>query len=249
MKLGWVNMKASKFLLFILVSSFLSACTQLNWPTISTILKDRKAAHTAEKENFSDALIQYYSILDEAPENPSVHSNIGVLLKQKSQPEEALKSLNYALELAKSKNDKRAEFAIQFNLGVYYGTLKKISEALDHYQAALDITPDSLETKTNIELLMQQQQQQQKSGGEGQKKDQQDQSKSDQDQKNQDQKQGEGKKENTAKYKPRPFKGDQLSESDVKKILGELKNQEQKIRSNFDKKEKKGKTSKNEKDW
>ena len=55
-------------------------------------------------------------------------------------------------------------------------------------------------------------------------------------------------RQNSPKYKPRPFQGDQLSEGDVKKILGELKNQEQKIRANFDKKEK-GKSRNNEKDW
>ena len=49
------------------------------------------------------------------------------------------------------------------------------------------------------------------------------------------------------KYKPRPFQGDQLSEGDVKKILGELRSQEQKIRANYDKKERKEK--KNDKDW
>lgn len=68
-----------------------------------------------------------------------------------------------------------------------------------------------------------------------------------------DDKDGKGKDddkkemEKSAKYKPRPFKGDQLSEGDVKKILGELKDQEQKIRANFDKKERK--ENKNEKDW
>lgn len=248
MKTGWVNMRVIKYLYILLFINVFSGCTQLDWPSISVLLKDRKAAQLAEKENYADALTQYYSVLDEAPQNPEVHSNIGVLLKQKTQIEEALKSLNYALDLAKLKNDSKAIFAIQFNLGVYYGSLKKIPEALEHYQAALELNADSIETKTNIELLMQQQQQQQ-SGGEGDKNDQKDQSKSDQDQKKQDQKQNEGKKESSGKYKPRPFKGDQLSESDVKKILGELKNQEQKIRSNFDKKEKKGKTSKNEKDW
>ena len=59
-----------------------------------------------------------------------------------------------------------------------------------------------------------------------------------------DQKQGY---EPNAKYKPRPFQGEELSEGDVKKILGELKNQEQRISANFEKKERKEK--KNDKDW
>lgn len=88
-----------------------------------------------------------------------------------------------------------------------------------------------------------------------------DQEKKDQEKKEKDKKDGEDDKdkkedqpkdkpkqaEQSAKYKPRPFQGDQLSEGDVKKILGELKNQEQKIRANFEKKERK--ENKNEKDW
>lgn len=53
--------------------------------------------------------------------------------------------------------------------------------------------------------------------------------------------------QSSPKYQPRPFKGDELSEGDVKKILGELRNQEQKIRANFDKRERK--ENRNEKDW
>ena len=41
--------------------------------------------------------------------------------------------------------------------------LKKIPEALEQYQAALEINPTSSEVKTNIELLIQQQNQ----GGQG----------------------------------------------------------------------------------
>ena len=167
-----------------------------------------------------------------------------------------------------------------FNKGVYYGKLKNVELALDNYQAALEIVPTSVETKTNIELLIQQQQkdnkdqkdkQDQKDGqgqsdsksdpkdGQGKdpkddkkdpndQKDKNDQQK-DQDQKDkQDQEKKNEERESSAKYKPRPYQGDQLSEGDVKKILGELRSQEQKIRANFDKKEK-GKSGRNDKDW
>lgn len=49
------------------------------------------------------------------------------------------------------------------------------------------------------------------------------------------------------KYKPRPFNGEQLSEADVKKILGEIKQQEQKIRSEFNRKD--VKEQPRDKDW
>lgn len=49
------------------------------------------------------------------------------------------------------------------------------------------------------------------------------------------------------KYKPRPFQGKELSEGDVKKILGELKQQEEKIRAEFNRKE--VKEQPRDKDW
>jgi Ca-activated chloride channel family protein len=49
------------------------------------------------------------------------------------------------------------------------------------------------------------------------------------------------------KYKPRPFDGKELSEADVKKILGEIKQQEQKIRSEFNRKD--VKEQPRDKDW
>ena len=63
-------------------------------------------------------------------------------------------------------------------------------------------------------------------------------------------KEGQDRKQNV-KYQPRPFKGDQLSEGDVKKILGELAQQDKKIRAQYNKKEKNesGVEGKNEKDW
>ena len=71
----------------------------------------------------------------------------------------------------------------------------------------------------------------------------------DKDEKDKDQEKEKPKpdEKGSPKYKPRPYAGDQLSEGDVKKILGELRNQEQKIRANFDKKEQKD--SGHEKDW
>lgn len=67
-------------------------------------------------------------------------------------------------------------------------------------------------------------------------------------------KDGEDKKEQqpkqvqgSPKYKPRPFNGKELTEGDVKKILGELKQQEEKIRAEFNRKE--VKEQPRDKDW
>lgn len=264
-------MKPQLRVLFFILSGLLFGCSDsLNYPSFESLYKDYLARQDIKKEKFEDALGKYYALLEKEGARGGTHSNIGVILSTIQKPEEALKSLEHALKLAELAQDSELQFKVRYNLGVYFGAQKKVPEALEHYQAALDLVPDSKEIKTNIELLIQQQQQDQKKSGkgetdpnnpqnkgEGENKDDQKPGEDQQNQKDQkdenDQKEGKDKKEDqkkegSPKYQPRPFKGDQLSEGDVKKILGELKNQEQKIRANFDKKEK-GKSKNNEKNW
>ena len=273
-----MKLKLNYFLPLILM---LTGCSKFTEPSITLLQKDFEARRHLKDEKYEDALQSYYNLVEINPNFAGTHSNIGILLNMVQKPEEALKSLEHGLQVAKETKDFAAEFAIQYNLGTYFGQLKKIDEAIGHYQAALDIVPSSIEAKTNIELLIQQKKQSGQNGDQSQdQKDQQNQqgqsdqnknqndksnqekkddkkdgqdkdkeNKDNKDEKDKDKDKDDGKKrESSPKYKPRPFKGEQLSEGDVKKILGELRNQEQKIRANFEKKEK-GKTRKNEKDW
>ena len=256
----------------------LSGCTT-HYPSVGVLWSDFKARIDIKIERYEEALQKYYDVIASWPSGVEAHSNVGVLLSQLQKNEDALKSFDEALLLANQQKDAKSMFYVLFNKGVYYGKLKNVELALDNYQAALEIVPTSIETKTNIELLIQQQQKdnkdqkdkqdkQDQKDGQGQSdsksdpkdgqgkdpKDPNDQKDKNDQQKDQDQKdkQDQGKKneerESSAKYKPRPYQGDQLSEGDVKKILGELRSQEQKIRANFDKKEK-GKSGRNDKDW
>ncbi len=268
----------------ILLCFLLSGCTS-DYPSVNVLWNDFKARVEIKIEKYEDALQKYYDVIADWPSGVEAHSNVGVLLSQLQKNEDALKSFDEALLLANQQKDLKATFYVLFNKGVYYGKLKNVELALNNYQAALEIVPTSVETKTNIELLIQQQQKdnkdqkdkqdQDKKDGQGQsdsksdpkdgqgknpkddKKDQKDpkdpkdenDQQKDQGQKDtQDQDKKNQERESSAKYKPRPYQGDQLSEGDVKKILGELRSQEQKIRANFDKKEK-GKSGRNEKDW
>lgn len=275
--MGAMKSTPSVFILNVCLSVctlFLTSCEgyRFNITSLSALFKDRWANHLIEEKKYDEALQTYLKILESDPNESRTHSNIGVLLDTAEKKEEALKALLLALHLAQAENDQTAQFAIHFNLGVHYGEQKNINEALTQYQAALDINPSSLETKTNIELLIQQQngqgqgQQDQKdqqkndkngdskNNDQSKKDDQKDKDKKDKDKKDQknDEKDQEDKQKNkqvekSEQYKPRPFEGTQLSENDVKKILGELGQQEKKIRANFDKKERKD--SKHGKDW
>ena len=203
-------------------------------------------------------------------------SNLGIIFNLMKKNEDAKKSFDQSVQNLDKQflNDlvkkNEALFLINFNLGVFYGGQSEIDLALIAYQKALDINPLSVEVKTNIELLLQKQKEDQKQKENQKKQDDQNekdknkksdsgQSEEPKDDKNQSDKDKDQNKKNdrpqdrskNQKYQPKPFKGDQLSEGDVKKILGELSQQDKKIRSQFDKKEKieSPNEGKNEKDW
>ncbi len=210
-------------------------------------LKDEKAEPPQE---------QIFEALEIDPTPYQLHSNLGIIFNRIKKNDDAEKSFKEALKMAEAANDPTGQFASHFNLGVYYGALSKISDALMHYQAALEVDPTSKETKHNIELLWQSQQQQ---SGQGESKE-----KSDQDQEeNQENKDGQGDKDKedpkekegkdrqqSPKYKPRPFKSGDLSEGDAKKMLEELARQDKRIRSQFNNRQNQNsKEDANEKDW
>lgn len=246
-----------KFVFFLAMFSFFS-CQKISDPenefvNLQAFLYDYQARQAIEKKDKDRAHDKALKAL-EYQDATDLESNLGITYDLIEKKEDAEKSFLSALERSKSDGDK---FKYLFNLGVLLGAQKKVPEALNYYQKALDLNPASTEVKHNIELLIQQQQQDQKKDkdknkdGEGQPdkdkdpKDGKDGDKKDDKEPKEDK--GQDRKSNS-KYKPRPFKGDQLTEGDVKKILGELSQQDQKIRSNFNKKEQR-KEDKNEKDW
>ncbi len=224
-------------------------------PSIQTLLQDVLLHKNLKNKKMSEAYINSIRILEKEPKAFQSHTYLGVLLDNEQKPEDALKSLLSALEIAleKAKSNPRSEYLYMayYNLGFYYGSVKKIESAIENYQKALDIFPSAIEPKHNIELLVQD-----PSGGKGKGSSNQ----SDKgDDKNKDQEKNKGdsksndKKDQNAEYekgdqqKNKPYQGNQLSESDVKKILGELEQQDKKIRSQYNQKQRK--EDKNEKDW
>ncbi len=256
-----------KFLIIILLLSQRSLAAESGFVNLKAFYFDwmsRKAIELKQNQAAHELVLKAL----ENQELTSLQSNLGITFDLIEKKEDAEKSFLSAIDKSASIEEK---FKYEFNLAALYGAQKKIPEALTHYQAALDIIPTSTEVKHNIELLIQQQKQDQKNkkddkekkdGDKGEsekdsskdgdnkdKKDENKESKEDDKKNDQDQKPKDQDRKSNAKYKPRPFKGDQLSEGDVKKILGELSQQDQKIRSQFNKKDKQRKEDKNDKDW
>ncbi|MBO9666466.1 MAG: tetratricopeptide repeat protein [Bdellovibrio sp.] len=226
---------------------------------------NREGNKQLQAQAFQASQDKYVEALRYDPYRPEIHSNLGLSFEGNQQAEKAQQSYAEAGRLAEHLQDRQMMFVARFNEAQLLGKAKKTDEAIALYQKALEIVPDSKETKTNIELLIQQQgggkgqdqKDQQQQGGQGnqqqQNKDQKDnKDNKDQDQKNQDQeKDGKDKKDkqyqSSPKYKPRQFEGKELSEGDVKKILGEIKQQESKIRADYNRKE--VKEQPRDKDW
>jgi len=214
-----------------------------------TLYFNRQGVGLIQEKNSTDAQSSFIKALGVDPFVSEIHVNLGLTYSELKQPENALKSFESA---EKWSQNNQSSFVSRFNQGVTRTQNKQIEEALLAYQKALDVVPDSVQVKTNIELLISSQSQESGEGESEEKKDgkgdQPNQDKKDSGKESDEKEKNDKPKEyeKSEKYKPREFKGD-LSETDVKKILGELKQQEQKIRGQFYRNETKERPR--DKDW
>lgn len=230
------------FTILIAVSGFAPPSIDLNNEGVA-MFKDEK--YDGAFKNFVDALSR-------DPHNPTLHFNLANNFHKNNENEKAL------IEFEAVENSPKAiaelKFKAMFNAGNVAVGMKDLDKAMKYYQRALDYNPNSQETKTNIELALREQ----KGGGESDKdqkdqkdkQDQKDKDKKDKDGKDKDQKdQPKDQDKQGQKQQPKPFKSQALNESDVRRILEELKRQEQEIRAKQGKQNKKNQDQNIEKDW
>lgn len=196
---------------------------------------------------YFQAYQDFLKALGVEPLNPDLQINLGMTFVAQEEWEKAASAFQAAYDMA--KGDKSREFVALFNLAFANWQKGDIDAALKAYQKALEIEPNSLEVKTDIELMWQSQQgkgdsKQGKGGGQGDdKKNQKDQNNQNQNDKNKNQ----DKQYSNQKQQPKPFDSKDLSKEDVRKILDEISNQEQSIRA---KEYDKGAKERNyDKDW
>ena len=200
------------------------------------IWQNNQAVDYMSQDKRLEAHEEFSALLSDQPFNPLYQFNTGVSFLAIEEVDKAIKMNEEVLK--NPNNVPEISFATFYNLGILSTAKKDIDKALDYYQKALTFSPDSKEIKTNIELLIQQQQG--KGKGEGDNKD-----------KNQEQQDGEGeeqpKEPQQFQNQPQQFNSKEMSKSDVKKILEELKKQEQRIRAKHERKG--GKEADREKNW
>ena len=285
------------FVLVFLIST--GARAETDW---STVQANSKAVEKLQKQDFKGAEKELLGQVGRSEAHPELLYNLGLTYDGLGDKDKANSSYNQALKSASKLNRQELKFATLFNKAELAHREGKVEEALQGYLQALQENPNSIEAKTNIELLTQSQQdsqkqnkeQDQKDGSQSQNKDSKNKDskgkdkpdpKDNKDQRSQDQKgkdknnQGDkdkqdkdqskdsenkndnkddqkdpakdkdqnGHHQRPQKPKPQPFKGENLSPTDVKKIMEELDRQEQRVRAEFSRKQQKEKPL--EKDW
>lgn len=203
---------------------------------------NREGVRALKEERASDSYNYFAQSLAEMPFSPEAHFNLGTTYFLNKEFEKAQKQFAEAAELANKNGNQVAEFASHFNAAVAATEAKQTEAALESYQKALNLKPDSIEVKTNIELLTRAQ-----SGGEGGENKE---PKEDQGEGNQEQKQQQNSgqpNQQQQKKQPKPFDSKEMSQQDVNRIVEELKRQEEQIRAKFQ--GEKIKSAPNDKDW
>lgn len=237
--------------LCLLLVALLSKPALANHPL--SVYHNDEALERLKEENHYLAYKEILLALEADPLNPALQYNLGVAFIANEEFEKARKQF---VQVDQLTEDEELKFQARFAAGISAAQNKDIDRALEHYQAALELKPDSEEVKKNIELLWQgggqsgeggDQQQQQQEGQEGDNQSEGDQGDQEKDQKDQQGQDQQNQKPSNQKPQPRPFKSKELTPDQVRKILEELKAQEQKIRA--EEYGEGGKDAPNEKDW
>ncbi len=184
------------------------------------------------KENPYQAYQKFVEAVSVDSFDPTVHFNMGVIYSANKEGDKAIAEYKMAETLA--GDNREIKFKALYNQAVELQAKSDIPGALRAYQMALEIDPESKEIKTNIELLWQQKKEQ--GGGQG---DQQNQGQNNDGQggssDQQEEKPGDSgagdKEEQKKKQQPKPFESKELTPDTVRKVLEELKAQEQRVRS------------------
>lgn len=206
----------------------------------AVVFKNNKAVREFNNEKLFESRINLEKEVVNHPKVSALHYNLGVAHENSKEPEKALKEY---LSAAKAAEDPELQFQANFNAARLYGEMKDIPNALKYYQAALEINPESQEVKNNIELLFQGN----GGGGNNSDKEQESDQKDQQDNNQNQQPQQPQNNQQQKKQAPKPFNSKELSEQDMKKILDELKRQEEQIRAKMN--NQKSKETPVEKDW
>lgn len=209
-----------------------------------------------------EAFETFMGLTAQDPNDIHVQFNLASSMQALGEEEKALQLYKTLLEnvekLLATANEEsipalqKIRFAVLYNIGVAHQVMHKTDEALLYYQQALAIVPQSQEIKINIELMFaggqgkgkgDNKDKKENSEGEGESDPQDQEQNQDQEQKPKDQ----DKKDQPQNKQPKQFDQKYMSNEDLKRIMEELKEQEQNIRAKMERKG--GKSAPKDKEW
>ncbi len=121
------------------------------------------------KQKWDDAVSEFQNALQGDPDNPQLNYDLAASLYKKEKYEDALK----ALEKAQLSPDADLQENAFYNAGNTLFKLEKYAEAVEAYKKALDLNPNALDAKQNLELArLKMKNEEQKKQEQDQKKDQ-----------------------------------------------------------------------------
>ncbi|MFZ0392165.1 MAG: tetratricopeptide repeat protein, partial [Calditrichia bacterium] len=109
--------------------------------------KIKKGLKAWENRQWDQALSHFQDALLDDPANPLAHYNLAEAQYKKQRYEEALESYQKSLSTADPLLKEKA----YYNMGNSYYQLNKYQESIDSYIKALELDPDDLEAKHNLE--------------------------------------------------------------------------------------------------
>ena len=176
--------------------------------------------------NYGKAEESFVKALKDRPDDPAALYNMGSTYIKMDKLKEAAAALNKAVEVG----NKNIQAKSEYNLGDISFQNKKLDESLKHYINAVDLAPDDVDAKYNIQVVQellkkqkqkQQQQQKQQQKQQQQNKEKNKEEKKKEEQKNQKQKEQEQKEKQQQKQnqqQPKEQK-EKMSKEDAMRLL------------------------------
>lgn len=209
----------------------------------------KKGNQAYQQQDYKKALEYYHGAETELPESPELEYNIAGALHQEGGYEETVDRYTKALNTA----DIGLEAQSHYNLGNTHFRMGEYEKAITGYQNALEINPEDVDAKFNLELArrrlkeqikpeqqdQQQQQEQEKEKDQQQQQDQQQQNDEQQPQQQQPDQQ-EQQQQPQEQPEPQPADDKEMSREDAERILNALRDDEQDLQKKVKRQRKAG---------
>lgn len=229
------------YLLLIIICFPMLLCAQRESSKI------RKGNRQYEKEQYTDAEVEYRRGLQVNSESFEAHYNLGNALFRQNKYDEAAREFSKSSQLLTSDKDKDRLAQTYHNLGNSFYGQQQFDRAIEAYKQSLRLNPKDNDTRYNLVKAMQMLEQQQSQQQE-QQQNQSQQQQQQQEQQEQQQQEQQEQQEQEAQAQEAQETDEQMDKETAEQILQALEQDEQATQEKVQK-QKGGKKKRVENDW